>query len=213
MSFTGIFEDQGGTTSSETRAVLLRVVEPVGMSLTLPCQDPRSLHGNLLSTTSLGQKGTEGVEETLKLPNVPDWRPITLWLAVEHTAPKAHPIIRAQAMASSNPLETAGGPGIKITSAVSVVVSSQQRRRYSAALQGQSLPAEKSQSDRSHKSNQPSFPKHFVTLASNKITYDFKMFHEERKPFRFDAICHWQLVTLYCEHLIIMLHHEALDRK
>lgn len=52
-----------------------------------------------------------------------------------------------------------------------MVVSSQQRGRYSAPFGSQILSAEKSQSD-PHESYQLFFfPKHFVTLGSNKITY------------------------------------------
>lgn len=112
--------------------------------LTLPCQD----HGpsTEISSPSLlyGQKGPEGVEETLKLQDLPGWRPATpcslLW---ERAAPKAHASIRARTVALHNlPTELKVSLGEKALT-FSVVVSSRQKGRYSASFQGQSLSAEK----------------------------------------------------------------------
>ena len=64
------------------------------------------------------QKGPEGVEETLKLQDLPGWRPVTscglLW---ESAAPKAHASIRARTVALSDlPMELQMGLGEKVLS-------------------------------------------------------------------------------------------------
>jgi len=111
-----------------------------------------------MSSPSLhyGQKGPKGVEGALKLQDLPGWRPVTP--------------CSLDSGFKRPPCRSADGPERKSTFTVSVVVSSQQRGKYSASFQGQSLSAEKSESD-PHKSCQPFFfPKYFVTFASNKIT-------------------------------------------
>ena len=146
MSFTGRFEDQKGTTSSETRVVLLMVVDQSSNMLTLPCHEPRSFNGNLLSVTSLQAERTRrcgGDLETARSARVETSH--ILWLAVGECCPQSP---RKHQSADSGfkwpPYGAADGPGRKSTFTVSVVVSSQQRGRYSASFQGQSLFAEKS---------------------------------------------------------------------
>lgn len=91
------------------------------------------------------QKGHRSTQETLKVQGLPGWRPVLpcslLW---DCAAPRVHASTRAQTEALSN-LPTALQRSLEQKAvSVSEVVSSQQRKRYSASFQGQSLSAEKS---------------------------------------------------------------------
>lgn len=172
MSSTGKFEDQGGTTSSETRAVLLRVIQWNRDVPAPACQDPRSFRGSVLPIISLKAERTQkhaGDLESAGSARVES--SLTLQLAVGVCCPQSPCEHQSSDSGSEQPPRSAADePGTKRSFTVSGVVSSQQRGRYSASFQGQSLSAEKSQSD------QPSqiitiifFSQDFVNLASNKI--------------------------------------------
>lgn len=121
------------------------------------------------------------------------WKPVTpcvlLW---ECAAPKAHASIRVLTEPLSElPMELQMGL----------------EKKYFHSLCGSEQPA-KCKVFCLFLSQPFFFPKHFVTLASNKITSDFKMFHEERKPFVFKAVCHLattysllRAFDLYCDSL------------
>lgn len=132
-----------GTTSSETRAVLLRVIQQSRDVPALACQEPFSFHGNVLPITSLKAErtqkqagdlesaGSARVETSLTLQ-------LDVWMCCPHST-----CTRAQTVALSN-LPAAEEPGTKSSFTIPGVVSSQQGGRYPASFQGQSFSAEKS---------------------------------------------------------------------
>lgn len=207
MSFTGKFEDQGGTTSSESRAVLLGVVEQSRDVLTLPCQEPRSFHGNILSSTSLWAERTRRCGGDLETAG-------SAWVETSHTpllavgmrcpqSPCKHQ--SSDSGSKQPPRGAADGPGRKVLS---------QSPWLWAASKGEGiLPLSKVKAclqknlsqilmNRISHFSSPSILLHLLVTRSLQISKCLM----KKGNLLFSILCViCQLVTLYCEHLIYVV--------
>lgn len=140
--------------------------------LNLPCQEPRSFHGNVLAITSLRAERTRrcgGDLETAGSARVETY--YTLWLAVGPRCPQSP--CKHQSSASGfmqPPVELQMGLGEKVLSQSLWLWAASKEKSILPLSKVKARLQKKSQSD-PHKSYQPFFfPKHFVTLTSNRIT-------------------------------------------